>query len=228
MKNIKGILLDLDNTLYSYEPLHELSLKTTLEYISNVAKKDYKTVKETFICAREYVNNSLKDTASCHNRILYFQKTCELLNINPIEHVLLAYDIYWETTLNNLVCDNETKTFLDFIKNYKIVMVTDLTAHIQFRKMQKIELGKYIDFVVTSEEVGIEKPSPKIFERALLKLQTQKDEVIMIGDNLKKDCIGAKDFGIKSFWLNRGEKIQDLPENIIEVNSLAQIVEYLQ
>ena len=60
-------------------------------------------------------------------------------------------------------------------------------------------LEKQIDFLVTSEEVGCEKPNKLIFEKALEKINLENDQVIMIGDSELKDIKGAKNLGIRSF-----------------------------
>jgi len=80
--------------------------------------------------------------------------------------------------------------------------VTDLTAQIQLQKWQKLGLQRYIDFLVSSEEAGVEKPSPYIFELALDKLQLKAHEVIMIGDNANKDIAGANALQIKAYQVN--------------------------
>jgi putative hydrolase of the HAD superfamily len=55
--------------------------------------------------------------------------------------------------------------------------------------------------MLSSEEAGIEKPSPVIFGKALSKLNLKAEEVIMIGDNEEKDILGAEAMGIKSYLI---------------------------
>ena len=50
----------------------------------------------------------------------------------------------------------------------KTAVVSDLTTHIQLRKMDKLRISKYIDFLVTSEEAGSEKPHAVMFLLALI------------------------------------------------------------
>ena len=67
------------------------------------------------------------------------------------------------------------------------------------KKILKLDLEEYIDFLVTSEEVGHEKPNKKIFEKALKKINLQNDQVVMIGDSMAKDIEGAKSLKIDSY-----------------------------
>ena len=84
-------------------------------------------------------------------------------------------------------------------KNIPICCVTDLTAEIQFKKLSYLNLENHIKYIVTSEEVGIEKPHRKMFEKALEKLRLKSSQVIMIGDSLEKDISGAENIGITSY-----------------------------
>lgn len=227
MNKIKGILLDLDNTLYDYDKVHESAMNETVRYICKISGKDEQTINNLFIKCREEVHQALCNTAASHNRVLYFQKMCEALKMDVIENVLKIYNVYWDTTLANLNMDEHTLDFMNYISKYKIALITDLTAHIQFRKLEKLGLSKYVDFVITSEEAGVEKPSKGIFDLALSKINMDYSEVVMIGDSFEKDCLGARDSGIKAFWLNRKEQTATKHENIIEVRTLGEIKEYL-
>ena len=63
--------------------------------------------------------------------------------------------------------------------------------------------SKYIDIIVTSEEVGIEKPSTQMFYTILQKLNLNPCDVIMIGDNYDKDIIGAINANILGYWFHK-------------------------
>ena len=80
-----------------------------------------------------------------------------------------------------------------------ICIITDLTAEIQNKKFLKID--NYITYIVSSEEAGCEKLSQYIFELALEKLALNPKDVLMIGDNKKKDIAGAESMGMKSFHI---------------------------
>ena len=67
------------------------------------------------------------------------------------------------------------REFLELIKSEKIplAVVTDLTSHIQLRKLTYFNLQDTFDAVVCSEEVGIDKPNKANFDLALRKLNLQ-------------------------------------------------------
>lgn len=218
----KGILLDIDNTLYQYDPLHAIAQKALLAKISEDHKLADDQVMEAYKQAKLLVKNNLPAVAASHNRLLYVQTTCELLNIDALSNSLDLYNCYWDTFLNALRLTAGAKQFFSRYGHLPICLVTDLTAHIQHRKIAQLELMHWANFVVTSEEAGCEKPHPYMFELALRKLGLNANEVCMIGDSYKKDIQGAKNLGIHAFWLT-DEAPQVNEKGITQVNCLGDI-----
>jgi len=223
----KGILLDIDNTLYDYNITHTFAKKRVLDYCMvkfNLSKEE---INQAYEKARMQVHKELCETAASHNRLLYFQKMSEILNVNPMKYGLEIYTIYWDSFLEVLKPFDEIYVLLEKYKN-RICLVTDLTAHIQYRKIKKLGLEKYCQNIVTSEEAGREKPHPYMFMLALQKLDLRADEVCMIGDSFKKDILGAAGLGIESIWFNHEDKDENYKGKLItEVKSFNEILELL-
>ena len=68
--------------------------------------------------------------------------------------------------------------------------------------LRHVGITKYLDFVVDSGLVGVEKPDPRIFEIALERAQVRKDEVVHVGDVYEVDVVGARAAGIEP-WTSR-------------------------
>jgi len=222
---IKGILLDLDDTLYEYEKTHNVALRKSLEYVEKSYNIDFNTVSSAFVFAKKKLKSILPNVAANHSRILYFQLMFEHLRVNPIPNAYKASELYWCTFLENMVLTQDSKYFLEKYNNIPKCLITDLTAEIQYRKIEKLSLNNSIDFIVTSEEAGVEKPHPFMFKRALSKLGLNYDEVIMIGDNYSKDIEGAALLGIESIWIDRTKTdITPPPSNCTKVSSLYEVV----
>ncbi len=221
----KGLLLDIDNTLYDYSSTHQHALDKVVAYCIDILKVSENSVKDAYSIARKKVHIELSETASSHNRLLYFQKMLEILDINPLEYSYIIYNIYWDSFLEYMKPFEGVYEFLEMYKN-KICLVTDLTAHIQYRKIKKLKLENYCTYVVTSEEAGKEKPHPYMFMLALQKLNLKANEVCMIGDSFKKDIFGASSLGINSIWLNREDKVENYEKDkAIEVKEFKEILE---
>jgi len=199
--NIKAVLIDLDNTLYLYEPCHQHALKACFEKYA-VKNISFENFAEIYRSCRDEVVKNLKPQGACRSRLFAFLHMLE--NIGHPQAYIEAFKldkIYWESFISRMILEKDARKFLQKCKknNLPICLVTDMLATTQVRKIQKLKITKYIDFMVTSEEVGCEKPDPKMFDAALNKLRLTKKDVIMIGDDEKKDVIGARQFGIKSY-----------------------------
>lgn len=223
----QGILLDLDNTLYDYSIPHNKGLNQVFSY----CKKHFNISKEqanmAYSLGRHKVHIELRETASSHNRMLYIQKMLEILKIPPFKYAIELYNNYWDTFLEEMKLYDGV---IELLKKYKgrVCIVSDLTAHIQYRKIQKLKIDKHLHFIVTSEEAGREKPHPYPFMLALQKLNLGPQDVCMIGDSFNKDIIGASNIKIRSFWINSNDIIQNYDDNLVtELKSFNEILDLI-
>jgi len=220
----KGLILDIDNTLYDYNISNNIAKKSVVDFCENKFNIDSVSITKAYDQARKKVHIELSETAASHNRLLYFQKMCEILNLNPLKYSFHIYNLYWDTFLDNM------KPFdgvYDLLKKYKnnICLATDLTADIQYRKIKKLNLHNYCNSVVTSEEAGREKPHPYVFMLSLKKLGLKASEVCVIGDSFSKDIFGARNLKIDAIWLNRFNKNEIYTDSKIkEINKFNEIL----
>lgn len=195
----KGLLLDLDNTVYAYQPAHEAALKACeSEYMNHGFQTAF---KDAYLHARNTVHHRLDGQAGMHARLLYFQQLFEDVSGSTRFDLSLKFEeLYWQTFMSHMHPDEKVIQLIDFCNNggIPVCIVTDLTAQIQHRKILKLNLQNQIKFMVSSEESGIEKPAAAIFRLALGKLQMSAEEVAMLGDSQSKDIAGAESLGIKS------------------------------
>ena len=72
----KGILIDLDDTLYDYSYSHNVAFN---EVKILLIKNGFSNVdfEKLYKISRSYINKRLFGTAASHNRLLYFQIFCE-------------------------------------------------------------------------------------------------------------------------------------------------------
>ena len=220
----KGLILDIDNTLYDYNIANEIAKKSVLDFCENKFDINRKSIIKAYDIARKKVHIELSETASSHNRLLYFQKMCEILDLNPLKYSFHIYNLYWDTFLDNMQIFDGVYDLINMYKN-KICLTTDLTADIQYRKIKKLKLDNYCNSIVTSEEAGREKPHPYMFMLSLQKLNLKFNEVCVIGDNFKKDVFGSRNLQIDAIWFNQNRKHEIFDDlNIKEINNFKEIL----
>ncbi|MBW2966245.1 HAD-IA family hydrolase, partial [Candidatus Woesearchaeota archaeon] len=207
----KAILFDLDNTLYDYNKPHEKALKEVYKVLKQHINISFKKFIKLFNISKAEIHKELAGTASAHNRILYFQRLIEKTH-NTVEPkiILKLYSAYWNTFLKNMKIRKDVLNTLKKIrkKGLKIIIVTDLTTHIQLRKIEKLKISNYIDFLVTSEEAGSEKPHSIMFLLALNKIKILPKDAVMVGDNTITDIEGANSVGLDTVLLQNKKTIK--------------------
>lgn len=90
----------------------------------------------------------------------------------------------------------------------------------------ELGLQPYLDFKVTSSEVGCDKPQPEIFQAALKKAGIKSEEALYVGDQYDLDIVGARGVGMKAILVDRNDyfpNITDCPR----IRSLIEITQYV-
>lgn len=213
---IKAVVFDLDDTIYDYEYCHEKAMEKFKDYCVNKFSITGEEFENSFNLAKKIVKNRLRNTAASHNRLLYVQNFLEIIGEKPTVHALDLYNQYWNAMLEIMQPYEYVIPLFRKLagENLKIGILTDLTAHIQYRKIQYLGIDEYIDTIVTSEEAGEEKPNNKMFDLVIEKFKLSPEEIIMIGDSYKKDILGAEAAGMHSIHF---EKEDDITERCLEM-----------
>ena len=205
MRFIRAVVFDLDDTLYDYEACNRIAehdLEQLVEKDLGISHADFSYY---YSQAKQVVKQRVPNTGSSHNRLLYVQTFLELIGNNPIDKAISLYNAYWDSMLVNMTPFPYVSRLFTALqgRGLKIGILTDLTSHIQHRKLRALGLVPYIDAFVSSEEAGVEKPDKKAFHLMLHKLLLPPDRVLMIGDSVKKDCHGAEKVGMFSLLFER-------------------------
>ncbi len=213
---IKAILFDLDDTLYPYGPVHKKALKASWHTLRSIVPMTYKRFVQLYRSSREEIHRELAGTASAHNRTLYFQRMMEKAEGTIEPSLILKLDeVYWQTSLREMQLRPGVVDFLKYCRKngIKTAVVSDLTTHIQLRKLMRLRISRYIDVLVTSEEAGSEKPHSIMFLLALNKLGVAPEDALMVGDNTVADIEGANFVRIRTVLLSKDLKQERIKED---------------
>ncbi len=94
---------------------------------------------------------------------------------------------------------------LQYLKRfYKLAIISNVDRASFARSNEK--LGVSFDRIITAEDVGFYKPSPRNFEyalRALGEMGIAKETILHTAQSLFHDIVPAKDFGLRTMWINR-------------------------
>ena len=111
-------------------------------------------------------------------------------------------------------------------KNYKLAILSNGTPQLLSDLVKSNDLENMFDDIFSIEEVGIYKPSPKVYDLPVVKYKIQKNEIMFLSANTW-DISGAGNYGYNPVWVNRNNNILDNLDYKIknEIKSLNQLID---
>jgi len=228
---IKHIFFDLDRTLWDFEA----NSHSTLEELFSIFKLEEKGILNADEFIRIYKAHNEKlwglyrkgDISQKDLRRDRFQRTLSDFGIKDFP---LAEEI-GEQYIS--ICPKKNQLFpfaievLDYLsEKYKLHIITNGFEKVQHIKLKYSDLIKYFDNIITSEQIGVMKPNPKIFEFALANANATSSESVYVGDDLAVDILGCQNCGIEGIYFNpKKEKYQE--KAAFEITCLSQLKEIL-
>ena len=237
--NYKLVLIDLDDTLFDYPKTEKTAFRNTFEELGFFVESDLEYAK------KEEIYEKLKDRYKDVNLQLWkdLEKGAvdkDRLKVVRFEKIIeefdLKYDPYEMSELylkklgEGIFPFEATEKLCKYLHSkYKVGIVTNGIKEVQHSRIENSAIAKYIDKIIISDEVGVNKPDKRIFEYAMNYFEIMdKSQVIMIGDSLGADIKGGQNAGIDTCWANLRNNVNDtgiVPK--YEVNKLEKLFEIL-
>ena len=223
----KHIFFDLDHTIWDFDKNAEETLLELYQHHDLISKG--LDSPEVFI--QTYTENNHKLWAEYHLgkiskehlRTLRFRSTFLALGMDP-EIIPIAFeDDYVRISPTKQRLFDGAHEVLAYLQNsYNLHIISNGFKTTTLTKMEVCDLNKYFTNVFISEDIGCNKPDPRIFKEALDIAGATKSESIMIGDSLEADIYGALNFGLDAIYFNPGN--QPVPSNIPKtISSLKEL-----
>ncbi len=202
---IKEVIFDIDDTLYSYEKGHIEGMRRMGLYVQENFGVSPEKFREEYKEIQQEITERLgNDNAAIHSRSLRIQNLLERWGQPLFPHVRKLYRAYWDGLLEEsrpepgaLRCMEELKRM-----GISIGIGTDMTAMMQYEKLETFGFAPYINHMVTSQEAGAEKPHRDMMELCIKKSGAKPGECMFVGDHFQKDVCGAIRCGMHGVWYN--------------------------
>lgn len=226
----KHIFFDLDHTIWDFDRnaeetlnelyvtynLNELGLDSCADFITTYTENNHQ------LWADYHLGKITKDFLRAER----FSKTFIQLGILPaaVPHQFEDDYVTLSPTKTNLF--EGAETVLRYLQSkYTLHIISNGFKETTLTKMNLSGLNPYFKNVIISEDVGVNKPNPVIFQYALDQASASKEESIMIGDSLEADIYGALNFGMEAIFFNplKKEKPEDVQKQIVHLEELLQI-----
>jgi putative hydrolase of the HAD superfamily len=223
MNKIKGVIFDLDDTLYR-----------EIDFV----RSGFKAVSE--VIEEKYGISKIK----------FYQKLMRILEKDGrgkvFDTILKNHNIWTKSLVNELVEIYRNhlpniKLYEDALKTIKLLkkkrvrlgIITDGLAYVQRIKIKALGINNLFNEIIFSDDYGRDRWKPNTFpyKKILELLRLTPNEAIYVGDNPLKDFIGAKKLGILTIRLLRGEykdlKVSEDYQADYNIDNLLEIIDLI-
>ena len=230
---IKAVFFDLYNTLIGYDPpREELQARVLRELGVDVSPEAFRrpmVIADEFIY-QEHARSPLSKRSKEEVMALYAQHQGIVLKeagINVSHELIAGVMSKWQQFSFKLVLFDDVVPALTHLGELGLILgLISNVDHDITPLCQELGLSTLLQVVVTSQEVGFNKPQPEIFQEALKQAGAKSSEAIYVGDQYQIDVVGANGVGMQGVLLDRGdffEEITDCPR----IRSLTEVAEHL-
>lgn len=224
IKHIKVISFDGDMTLWDFNKVMRHSLSLALEElrrrVPNQASSDLTIDK--MIEIRNSVAAELSGKVFNIEDIRFhaFKRTVESIGYADDALAAKLNVLYLKHRFEDIELYPDVIPILDILRSdFSIGLLSNGNGY-----PERCGLPDRFNFVVFSQDVGVEKPHAGIFHAACRNAGCDPCELMHIGDSLESDVAGANGIGAVSVWLNRDAKQNEsgiVPD--YEIRSLTEL-----
>lgn len=201
MKKYQWVLFDIDKTLLHFNDsiaLQEVFSQHNFNFTENDFQH-YQTINKNLWS--EYQRGLINLNQLYAQRFAPWENQLQTPS-TELNNAFLA------SIINHCALIDGAINVLDRLKGKaKLGVISNATSQFQHTRLEKTGIKNYFDLLVISEEVGIAKPDPRIFNHAFTKMGNPNlQEILMVGDTLEADILGGINAGIDTCWLNMENK----------------------
>ena len=204
-RTLDAIFFDIDDTLFSTSVFAEKARRAAVEAMVRVGLKANRELllKEL----REVVTEFSANYDRHFDKLLLRLPKEAIAGVNPSIVVASGMVAYHDTKFREL------KVYDDVYEVLKALADTDLIRGIisagltvkQSEKILRLHIYEFLspDAIFVTDQIGISKPNPKLYQRVLSSLELEPSRTMYVGDNPKHDVDPCNELGMITVWNRR-------------------------
>lgn len=227
LHRIKYVIFDLDDTLCDYQKAKKNAISLVNRVLEssgidvNQFWNSYSLIEPTLF--RQFVNGIISRD---EYRLRRYADVIQGDRENPLAFSSALNDIYMKEANHGITLFDDVIPLLKTLEKKEIntAILTNGPSDGQRDKIKALKLEQYINKIYISEEIGIGKPSCKVFQFVIDDLNIEPSQVLMVGDSIEDDIEGAKQLEIKTVLVDRKRKYFDYKgTKIFDLSSLKEM-----
>ncbi len=223
----KHLFFDLDHTLWDFDR----NAEETLSELFDIYRFRDLGFSSADVFIESYTRNNqllwaqyhLGEIDKNHLRKARFSNTFEELGVEASRFPQQFEEDYLSMCpLKTHLFPHAIETLNYLQEKYVLHLISNGFKEASATKVEKTGIAKYFFQIVISENIGVHKPHPQIFEYAVNAAGTTKEESVMIGDSLEADIRGAQNFGMDAIFFNP-KKMETPPDVKFQIAELIEL-----
>ncbi len=197
---IKTVVFDLDDTLYDELDYCRSGFKAVAEYLSNLVD----------VLSPEEIFDSLWKQFTDGNHAKTFNAALDGFGLSYDDRLIEKLIETYRTHKPEIkLPPDSAKVLRQLSKKYTLALLTDGFLPAQQLKVQALEIEKYFECIIYTEQLGRQfwKPSPVGFEKLMQALNAKPQAIAYVADNQMKDFIAPNKLGFLTIQINRPARI---------------------
>jgi putative hydrolase of the HAD superfamily len=222
------VIFDLDDTLCDYEK----AKRNAINYVNKILKRhkiDIHQFWENYelmepVLWRKFCDKTITKR---EYRIRRYADALQGL-YEPAQNLADELNcIYMREANHNVELFSDVIPLFNVMKKKEIepVILTNGPSDGQRDKVKALALDQHIQYLYISEEIGLSKPDPSVFEYVLQELKAAPSEVVMVGDSVEGDIKGAEEAGIEAVLIDRKNRYKGYTG--VKIDNLLDLVQLL-
>ena len=221
---IKAVIFDLDNTLLDFIKMKQFAVQAAISAMAE-AGLEVNEKKANDKIFQMYEDGGWENQSIFND---FLQEKIGFVDHKYLAAAIVAYRRAREASLQ--LYPNVNKTLFELLKmGIKLAIVSDAPSREAWMRIYYLNLHHVFDLVLTFDDTGARKPSPKPFAMALDLLKINSEDTIMVGDWPERDVEGAKKVGMKTIFARYGDTFETKESGADwDVNDIYEIVDIIK
>lgn len=225
----KFIYFDLDDTLLDHKSAEIAALQDVHQHFPLFEPVSADALAETYhqVNSKQWSLYSKGEVTREQLQRNRFELTLNQLRLDDARYkevgnfYMQCYRNHWQWI------DGAQQAYQQILAEFPVGILTNGFAETQKLKFEKFDLYDSADQVVISEDVGVLKPDPKVFQHATELAGVAPDDILYVGDSLTSDIEGGTNFGWNTAWFTRNGNSKH-PKAEIVFNNFEVLTEFLE
>ena len=188
--HVDVVFLDVGGVLYSDTPYERSLMRALREMGATFTDEEY---AESYMECRRAQHGSFRRRLA--TRFLGSDERAAELSVRAAPYWRYESDALFPDALD---CVQELR------RRYRLGLIANQLGAVR-EALERDGLAGAFEIWAISEELGVEKPDPRIFEAAVREADVGPYRAAMCGDRLDYDVEPARSAGMKTVWVLRGE-----------------------